>query len=321
SGAGAACQSLAQLWPERPLSSPGARHEQPPRRTSGRDPARAAAMAGGVYGPAAGDRAVVSRGDAQPAGATPGSPGGGVGPRLSPIRGHLSAAAGFAGTLAAERRRVAHSLPDPRTSAGAMSRHRERSAGVADQRTPCGLLSLTAVSSPDVEYGRAGRDRRRERLPQRLMEHYVTLFDSLFLPQGLALQSSLERHASPYVLWILCMDDEAYEVLNRLRLPHVRLLRLAEVETAELLRVKRERSRAEYCWTITPFAPRFVFGADPAVRRVTYVDADLWFRHAPALIFREFERSGKQVLITDHAYAPEHDQTAAHGRYCVQFIT
>lgn len=153
------------------------------------------------------------------------------------------------------------------------------------------------------------------------MEHYVTLFDSLFLPQGLALQSSLERHASPYVLWILCMDDEAYEVLNRLRLPHVRLLRLAEVETAELLRVKRERSRAEYCWTITPFTPRFVFGADPAVRRVTYVDADLWFRHAPALIFREFERSGKQVLITDHAYAPEHDQTATHGRYCVQFIT
>ena len=153
------------------------------------------------------------------------------------------------------------------------------------------------------------------------MEHYVTLFDSLFLPQGLALQSSLERHASPYVLWILCMDDEAYEVLNRLRLPHVRLLRLAEVETAELLRVKRERSRAEYCWTITPFTPRFVFGADPAVRRVTYVDADLWFRDAPAPIFREFERSGKQVLITDHAYAPEHDQTATHGRYCVQFIT
>jgi len=44
------------------------------------------------------------------------------------------------------------------------------------------------------------------------MEQYVTLLDSLFLLQGLALQSSLERHASPYVLWILCMDDEAYEV-------------------------------------------------------------------------------------------------------------
>ena len=153
------------------------------------------------------------------------------------------------------------------------------------------------------------------------MEHYVTLFDSLFLPQGLALQSSLERHAVPYSLWILCMDGAAYEVLSQLRLRNVRLVRLAEVETAELLRVKGERSTGEYCWTVTPFTPRFVFGADATVHRVTYLDADLWFRAAPAPIFREFEHSGKQVLITDHAYAPEHDQTATHGRYCVQFIT
>ena len=27
------------------------------------------------------------------------------------------------------------------------------------------------------------------------MEHFVTLFDSLFLPQGLALHMSMERHA------------------------------------------------------------------------------------------------------------------------------
>jgi len=153
------------------------------------------------------------------------------------------------------------------------------------------------------------------------MEHYVTLFDSLFLPQGLALQSSLERHARPYTLWVLCMDEDTREVLGRLRLPNVRLMKLADVETAELVGVKRERSSVEYCWTITPFTPRFVFGADPAARRVTYLDADLWFQHSPAPIFREFELSGKQVLITDHAYTPEHDQTTTHGRYCVQFLT
>jgi len=152
------------------------------------------------------------------------------------------------------------------------------------------------------------------------MEHYVTLFDSLFLPQGLALQASLERHARPYSLWILCVDDETHEVLDRLGLPNVRLMRLADVETPELLRVKQERSRAEYCWTLTPFTPRFVCQADRSVQRVTYLDADLWFRESPAPIFRELELSGKQVLITDHAYAPEHDQTATSGRYCVQFM-
>jgi len=153
------------------------------------------------------------------------------------------------------------------------------------------------------------------------VEHYVTLFDGFFLPQGLALHASLQRHAGSYTLWILCVDEQAYSVLTRLRLPNVRLLRTSDVETAELLAVKPTRTRGEYCWTLTPFAPRFVFEADADVQRVTYLDADLWFRRAPAPIFREFEASGKEVLITDHAYAPEHDQSAKSGIFCVQFLT
>jgi len=153
------------------------------------------------------------------------------------------------------------------------------------------------------------------------MEHYVTLFDSLFLPQGLALHLSMERHAGEYTLWILCMDGQTHNVLIRLNLPHVRLLNLSQLETDELKRVKHGRTKAEYCWTLTPFAPRFVFEEDSSVARVTYIDADLWFRKSPAPIFREFETSGKHVLITDHAYAPEYDQSATSGKYCVQFMT
>ncbi len=153
------------------------------------------------------------------------------------------------------------------------------------------------------------------------MEHYVTLFDSLFLPQGLALHMSMERHVKDYALWILCVDEEAYEVLTKLQLSNVRLLQLSKLETEDLQRVKQTRSKGEYCWTLTPFAPRFVFEADPDVQRVTYVDADLWFRKHPKPIFDEFDASDKHVLITDHAYAPEYDQSATSGQYCVQFMT
>jgi hypothetical protein len=153
------------------------------------------------------------------------------------------------------------------------------------------------------------------------MENYVTLFDSLFLPQGLALHISMERHIKNYVLWILCVDDEVYDVLTKLNLPNVRLLKLSKLETPELLKVKLSRSKGEYCWTLTPFAPRFVFEADESVPRVTYLDADMWFRKNPTPIFREFDASGKSVLITDHNYAPEHDQSATSGQYCVQFMT
>lgn len=153
------------------------------------------------------------------------------------------------------------------------------------------------------------------------MEHYVTLFDATFLPQGLALHLSMQRHLENYTLWILCVDEDACKILTKLALPNVRLLDLAKLETKELIQVKATRTRAEYCWTLTPFAPRFVFEADPVVLRVTYLDADLWFRKKPAPLFAELEEASKQILITDHAYAPEYDQSAISGQYCVQFIT
>jgi hypothetical protein len=154
-----------------------------------------------------------------------------------------------------------------------------------------------------------------------MTEHYVTLFDSLFVPQGMALHASLQRHGGEHRLWVLCVDELTHEVLTNLALPNVSLISLAQVETPEMLAVKPGRSKGEYCWTLTPFAPRFVFEADPTVARVTYLDADLWFLKNPAPILREFEASGAAVLITDHAYAPEFDQSAEHGQYCVQFMT
>lgn len=131
----------------------------------------------------------------------------------------------------------------------------------------------------------------------------------------------MERVMRDFTLWVLCVDDVAHEVLSRLNLSHVRLLRLSQLETDALRSVKPNRTTGEFCWTLTPFSPRFVFEADPAVQRVTYVDADIWFRRNPDAIFADFAGSRKAVLITDHGYAPEHDNTAFAGAYCVQFLT
>jgi hypothetical protein len=154
-----------------------------------------------------------------------------------------------------------------------------------------------------------------------MTEHFVTIFDSLFLPQGIALHRSMQRHIDNFILWVICVDHDTYRVLNQLNLPSVRPLDLHKLETAELLSVKANRTRGEYCWTLTPFAPRFVFESDQSVLRVTYVDADIWFRKHPALIFTELEQTEKSVLITDHSYAAIYDQSAVSGQYCVQFIT
>ena len=153
------------------------------------------------------------------------------------------------------------------------------------------------------------------------MEHFVTLFDRVFLPQALALHSSLRRHAGSFTLWAVCMDERAREAVDALGEPSFRTIALKEVETPELLTVKAGRTTVEYCWTLTPFTPKIVFERATDASRVTYLDADMFLLRPPGPIFEEFERSGKAVLITDHAYDAEYDQSATSGQYCVQFMT
>lgn len=153
------------------------------------------------------------------------------------------------------------------------------------------------------------------------MENYITLFDSKYLPQGLALHASLLRYGGQFTLWILCIDEQCFQALSKFSLQNVRLLKLASLESEKLLQAKRDRTIGEYCWTLTPFTFQFVFDMDANVDRVTYIDSDIWFRKSPSIIMDEFELSEKKVLITDHGYAPEYDQSATSGQYCVQFLT
>lgn len=138
---------------------------------------------------------------------------------------------------------------------------------------------------------------------------------------GMSLHQSLMTHAQPFHLWIICMDELVEKQLKILDLPQVTSIPLQEIETPELLAVKPERSQGEYCWTLTPFTFTAVFQKQPDVERVTYLDADLYFFRNPQILIKEFEESGRDVLITEHGYAPEYDQTLLYGKFCVQFLT
>lgn len=153
------------------------------------------------------------------------------------------------------------------------------------------------------------------------IEEFATLFDIHYLPQGLCLYRSLLNHGRPFRLWILCLDEEVEQALRRLNLSHIRLISLLQAETPALQRVKRERNKAEFCWTVTPFLPEFVLQRIPDLERVTYLDADLFFFRSPRILMKEFEKSEKHVLITEHAFAPEYSGNIRFGRFCVQFIT
>lgn len=151
-------------------------------------------------------------------------------------------------------------------------------------------------------------------------EHFCTLFDSNFLPMGMALHESLLAHAQPFHLWILCVDELVEKQLEMIDLPPMTLIPLKEIETSDILAVKPGRSKREYCWTLTPFIFQAVFDRNPNLKRVTYLDADIFFFDDPQILLRELDESGKHVLITEHAYAPEYDQSLISGRCAVSDI-
>ncbi len=149
----------------------------------------------------------------------------------------------------------------------------------------------------------------------------MTIFDSVFLPQGLALALSLAEHCPGATLWVLCVDGRVAQNLKSLAPANVRTIDVAEIEDERLLAAKADRSSREYCWTLTPFSFDAVFDRCAEAARVTYLDADLFFFGSAVSFFEEMDSSGASVMITEHNYDPAYDKTETVGRFCVQFLT
>ena len=148
--------------------------------------------------------------------------------------------------------------------------------------------------------------------------HFCTLFDRNYLYKGLALYNSLLKHCPDFVLWILCMDDITHAMLTNMGLKNAQLIRLHDFEDEELLRAKRSRTVAEYCWTCTPSLLLYVLKNDPSADMVAYLDADLFFFSSPSPIYEEF--GDNSIMIIEHRF-PEHlRHMEENGIYNVQML-
>ena len=85
--------------------------------------------------------------------------------------------------------------------------------------------------------------------------HFCTLFDSGYLLKGLVMLRSLRHHCPDAHVHVLCMDEQTQSILTELELPHITCIPLASLEDEALLVAKRDRSIAEYCWTLSPCLP------------------------------------------------------------------
>lgn len=149
---------------------------------------------------------------------------------------------------------------------------------------------------------------------------FTTLFNSYYLPKGIAMIESLSQHCDDFHLYVFAYDEKCYDYLQKQNYPNVTVLSLAQLEQhfPQLLEVKPTRTFAEYCWTTTAFTIKYCL-VNFDIDHCTYLDADLYFFANPRVLVEEI--GDNDILITEHRYAPQYDQSRTAGKYCVQFLT
>ncbi len=134
----------------------------------------------------------------------------------------------------------------------------------------------------------------------KLKIRYCTYFNRAYLLKGLALSASLLRHDPSAKLDVLCMDKYSQDILDKLAIPGVTTISLADFEDSALKKAKSNRSLVEYFWTCTPSLPRYVLAHHPDLDLVSYLDADLYFYSSPQAIIQEL--GDESIYLVEHRY-------------------
>lgn len=152
---------------------------------------------------------------------------------------------------------------------------------------------------------------------------YCTLFDKNYLDKGLVMIETFRYYNAHANIYVLAMDEVCYKILSSISALKVVPIRLSDFETEELLKAKKVRSRAEYCWTCTASLISFVLTKFQE-SYCTYIDADMRFYDDPDKLVDEMVNAGKSVQIIGHRIRngfAGRVQEELSGKYCVEFNT
>ena len=148
---------------------------------------------------------------------------------------------------------------------------------------------------------------------------FCTLFDSNYLIKGLTMIKSLSEFCEDFEIYVLCLDSKTKIILEKINITHIKCIELFEVENNDLLKAKKGRSKAEYCWTLAPNFTWYVMDKFKDINLITYLDADLLFYSSFEPLFKEIGNSS--IAIIEHRFAKPYKNLESNGRFCVEWNT
>jgi hypothetical protein len=133
-----------------------------------------------------------------------------------------------------------------------------------------------------------------------MLNGFCIILSKYRLYQGIALYRSLVYNHNNFRVFILCVDDEAYQMCTSMNLENAVILRTEELTDERLAVIKQNRRLNEYCWTLKPFFLDYVLKKYEYIDNAVYLDADICFFSDPAPMFEN--RNNYCALFSEHDF-------------------
>lgn len=143
--------------------------------------------------------------------------------------------------------------------------------------------------------------------------YFCTFFDSNYLNKGLSCYHSMVARNPSATLYVLCMDEGVRRAISALE--NAVPVSVADIEDYYPLvkKAKADRSPKEYCLTMKPLMPLYVFDRfSPDL--LFYVDADMLFWSDPKEILDVM--GAGSIMASDHELVPVYPA----GRFNAGFL-
>jgi hypothetical protein len=96
------------------------------------------------------------------------------------------------------------------------------------------------------------------------------------------------------------MDEKAYEILSKLNLKHAKLIKTKDIETPEVVKIKKDRNKGEYSWTLKSVLMNYLFHKYKKLDHLFYLDGDIYFYDDIKLVYEDI--GTKSIALAPHRF-------------------